>query len=168
MLTVPLVRPLKSPSAPTSSDQLGDAERRGDRLDEEAVRRRRQHEPVAGRAMLGNERARRRADARRDHRRDEALAQRRPCSRRATGERRRVEAGELLRCDGAAFVTLRDLAVGGAEGCAIEDALFDQERAPEDVGVAGEQRSVEIEQRETRQRSARPLKVTAGARHAVA
>jgi hypothetical protein len=131
-------------------DQLADRERRGDRLDEEAVGRGRQHDAVAGRPMLLDERARRGADARLDRRGDEAGAKRRPAGGRAAGERRRVEAGELLGRDRALRVALGDLAVCGTERGAIEDALVDQERAPEDVGVAREKRAVEVEEREAR------------------
>ena len=74
------------------------------------------------------------------------------CSADAAGERRRVEGGELGRRDLAARIAIGDVAVGGAEGRAIEDALVDQELAPEHVGVAREQRAVEIEQRQPRRR----------------
>src|SRR5205085_9640367 len=78
----------------------------------------------------------------------EALSQRRPTGGAATAERRRVEPGELGRRDRATRVARRKVAVGSAEARAIKHGVVDEKRAPEDVGVAGQQRAVEIEQRE--------------------
>ena len=130
-------------------DEVGDAEHGGDRLGQEAVGRRRQDNAITRVAVLRDQRARAGADARNDRARDEAVAQRLPGTRTPAGERRRVEGGVLGRRDRAARVPLVDFAVRGAEGGAIENTLVDEELAPEEIGVAHEQRAVEIEQRET-------------------
>ena len=89
------------------------------------------------------------------------------CRRRAAGERRRVEGAELGGGDRAARVALGDVAVARREVVAIEHALVDQELAPQHVAVAGEQRVVEVEQRQPgrcRSGAPSPLKPSAGAR----
>ena len=82
-------------------------------------------------------------------------------------QRRRVEGAELGRRDRAGAIALDDAAVARFEVGAIEHALVHQELAPELVGVAVEQRPVEVEQRQ-RGRSVAQRRSRAGARPSAA
>ena len=131
-------------------DQVGDGKQVGDRLGQEAIGGGGEDDSIAGVTMRRDERERGGAEARRDPRRDEACALLRPLGSAAAGERCRVEGAELGRRDRAGGVAGGDVAVGRREGGAVEDAFVDQELAPQLVGVAVEQRAVEVEEREPR------------------
>ncbi len=152
MFRTPALAPVKTPASSSSSVAIrsGSAIRRSVAIG--SVRNRLvavvSSTRIAGVAMPGHERARRAADARQDLRLHEAAAQRQPAGARAPRQRRRVEGAELGRRDRAGAIALDDAPVARFEVGAVQDSLVHQELAPELVGVAVEQRPVEIEQRE--------------------
>ncbi len=63
-------------------------------------------------------------------------------------QRRKIEFGELEQADFPAPVALGHDAIAGLELRAVDSALLDQELDPCFIAIDGEQRVVEIEQRQ--------------------
>jgi len=76
----------------------------------------------------------------------------------ASCQRGRIEGAELGSADRTGAIALDDAAVARLEVVAVENALVDQEGAPELVGIAVEERPVEVEQREPRRCHAQGLR----------
>ena len=102
------------------------------------------HHQIARRLVLLHQRQRRGRDSRHDHVMQKTLAQRLPVLRRTPGQGADIKVGEFVQADGAGPVARVHVGVLGTKVRRIQQALGDQEVAPQHIAVATEQRVVQI------------------------